>query len=174
MDFTELVLAARPNIKPNSAKTYATSLKLLAPEGAADLDFILDPEPILERLEQYKPTTRRNYLNAVIVVLKDSGVPALAEYEKHRDGYNSDYAEQVQTHSKTPRQKVIWIEWPEFLEIVEKLRADAHRGAKAGEWTAEQRRAYQDYLLQVPAAQRLRGRPRARWQEGLQRVVARG
>ena len=47
MDFTSLVLAARPNIKPNSAKAYATSLKLLAPEGAADLDFLLDPEPIL-------------------------------------------------------------------------------------------------------------------------------
>ena len=59
----------------------------------------------------------------------------------------SCYASSRQTHSKTPRQKEIWIEWPEFLEIVEKLRADAHRGAKAGEWTAERRRAYQDYLL---------------------------
>ena len=28
MDFTQLVLQARPNIKPNSAKAYATSLKL--------------------------------------------------------------------------------------------------------------------------------------------------
>ena len=136
MDFTELVLAARPNIKPNSAKTYATSLKLLAPEGAADLDFLLDPEPILERLEKYKHTTRRNYLNAIIVVLKDSAPPALEVYEKHRDAYNSEYAEGVQTHSKTERQKEIWIDWPDFLEIVEKLRADAHVGGKSGEWTA--------------------------------------
>ena len=122
MDFTSLVLAARPNIKPNSAKAYATSLKLLAPEGAADLDFLLDPEPILERLEKYKHTTRRNYLNAIIVVLKDSDPPALEVYEKHRDAYNSEYADAVQTHSKTQRQKDIWIEWPDFLEIVEKLR----------------------------------------------------
>ena len=40
MDFTNLVLAARPNIKPNSAKTYATSLKLLAPDGATSLEFL--------------------------------------------------------------------------------------------------------------------------------------
>ena len=147
MQSPRFVLAARPNIKPNSAKAYATSLKLLAPEGAADLDFLLDPEPILERLEKYKHTTRRNYLNAIIVVLKDSAPPALEVYEKHRDAYNSEYAEGVQTHSKTDRQKEIWIDWPDFLEIVEKLRADAHVGGKSGEWTAARRQAFQDYLL---------------------------
>ena len=149
MDFTSLVLAARPNIKPNSAKAYATSLKLLAPEGAQDLDFLLDPVPILDRLDKYKHTTRRNYLNAIIVVLKGSGAPAaepaLAEYEKHRDAYNDEYAEQVQTHTKTPRQKEIWIEWPEYLDIVEKLRADAPGTRNV--WTPERRQAYQDYLL---------------------------
>ena len=56
-------------------------------------------------------------------------------YEKIRDKYNSEYADAVQTHSKTQRQKDIWIEWPDFLEIVEKLRADAHVGGKSGEWT---------------------------------------
>ena len=146
MDFTSLVLAARPNIKPNSAKAYATSLKLLAPEGAADLDFLLDPEPILERLEKYKHTTRRNYLNAIIVVLKDSDPPALEVYEKHRDAYNSEYAEGVQTHSKTQRQKEIWIDWPDYLDIVERLR-DRVSSLKSGDWTAKQKQDYQDFLI---------------------------
>ena len=44
MSFVELVMKARPQIKDDSAKAYATSLKLLAPDGASteSLDFILD------------------------------------------------------------------------------------------------------------------------------------
>ena len=66
MDFTQLVLTARPNIKPNSAKTYATSLKLLAPADAESptLDFLKDTEAILGKLEKFKMSTKRNYLNA--------------------------------------------------------------------------------------------------------------
>ena len=44
MDFVELVMKARPQIKDNSAKAYATALKLLAPDGASteSLDFLLE------------------------------------------------------------------------------------------------------------------------------------
>ena len=37
MNFVDLVMKARPQIKENSAKAYATSLKLLAPENAENL-----------------------------------------------------------------------------------------------------------------------------------------
>lgn len=72
MKFTEQVLKARPNIKPNSAKAYATSLKLLAPENAENLDFLLDVDAIISKLDKYKHTTRRNYLNAVLNQYKTS------------------------------------------------------------------------------------------------------
>ena len=133
MDFTQLVLHARPSLKENSAKAYATSLKLLAPApsvapslapdaGSTNLDFLKDTETVLGKLEKYKHTTRRNYLNAVIVVLKgvEGTDGALKEYEQVRDKYNEEYAEQVQTHTKTERQKEIWIEWPDYLKIVVK------------------------------------------------------
>eukprot|EP01048_Picozoa_sp_COSAG05_P038783 COSAG05_NODE_18875_length_301_cov_0.777228_1_plen_51_part_10 len=51
MNFVDLVTKARPQIKENSAKAYATSLKLLAPESAENLDFLLDTQSILEKLE---------------------------------------------------------------------------------------------------------------------------
>ena len=139
MDFTQLVQQARPNIKPNSAKTYATSLKLLAPDGATDFSYLFEVEPILLKLEKYKPTTRRNYLNAIIVVLKgvEGTEGVLKQYEKIRDKYNEEYNEQVQTHTKTERQKAIWIDWPDYLEIVEELRKESV-ALKSGEWTKKQ------------------------------------
>ena len=152
MDFTQLVLTARPNIKPNSAKTYATLLKLLAPsETTSNLDFLNDTASVLSKLEKYKHTTRRNYLNAAIVVLK--GVPgsegsdgALQEYEKVRDKYNAEYVEQVQTHQKTERQKEIWIEWPDYLEVVDKMR-DRAAHLKSQAWSKRETQQYQDYLI---------------------------
>ena len=111
MDFTSLVLAARPNIKPNSAKAYATSLKLLAPEGAADLDFLLDPEPILERLEKYKHTTRRNYLNAIIVPkVKEEPVPATREEKKEKKEKKVQYVlEESSSSSSEEEEEIVYV-----------------------------------------------------------------
>ena len=148
MNFTQLVLTARPNIKPNSAKAYATSLKLLAPDGATDFSYLFEVEPILLKLEKYKPTTRRNYLNAIIVVLKgvEGTEGVLKQYEKIRDKYNEEYNEQVQTHTKTERQKAIWIDWPDYLEVVDTLR-DKTAHLRSEPWNPKQKQAYQDYLI---------------------------
>ena len=152
MDFTDLVLKARPNIKPNSAKAYATSLRLLAPADlpTPSLEFLSQPAPILAKLEKFKNTTRRNYLNAIIVVMKGAegaeATAALEQYEKLRDGYNEEYADQVQTHAKTERQKEIWIDWQDFLDIVDGL-GHAARGLPRGAWSDAERQQYQDYLL---------------------------
>ena len=87
-------------------------------------------------------------MNAVIVVLQgvEGGEHALKEYERLRDQYNDEYSEHVQTHKKTDRQKEIWIEWPEFLEIVGKLGNEVSE-FKAGDWTKKQKMLYQDYII---------------------------
>ena len=105
MDFTAQVKEARPNIKANSAAAYATSLRLLAPDGTTSLDFLKDTEQIIGKLEKYKHTTRRNYLNAVIVVMRGmSGSDKQPKiYEKLRDKYNEEYADQVQIHRRRGR-----------------------------------------------------------------------
>ena len=58
MDFTAQVKEARPNIKANSAAAYATSLRLLAPDGATSLDFLQDTDKIISKLEKYKHHTK--------------------------------------------------------------------------------------------------------------------
>ena len=69
MDFTSLIKNARPHLKNNSVKAYATSLKLLAPEEETGLDFLYDHESVILKLSKYKPTTRKNYLTLGLHVL---------------------------------------------------------------------------------------------------------
>ncbi len=54
--------------------------------------------------------------------------------------------EQVQTHAKTERQKEIWIEWPDYLEVVDQLR-DRAAHLKSQAWNPKQTQQYQDYLI---------------------------
>ena len=155
MDFNQLIIDARPSLKPNSASAYATSLRLLAPEDAKTLDFLFDTDSMMKKLGKYKHTTRRNYLNAIIVVLKGGAEAndehpevkeALEHYETERDRYNEEYSEMVGTHQKTDRQKELWIEWTDFLAIVDSLRQEAEK-LKAGEWSSKEKTVYQDYLI---------------------------
>ena len=88
MDFTSQVKEARPNIHQTQLRcAYATSLRLLAPDGTTSLDFLKDTEQIIGKLEKYKHTTRRNYLNAVIVVMRGmaGSDKQLKTFEKLRD-----------------------------------------------------------------------------------------
>jgi hypothetical protein len=151
MDFNKLVHLARPTLKPNSVNAYATSLRVLAPDDATSLDFLLDSSKIIAQIEKFKHTTRRNYLNAVIVVLKgDEGQAendtAIQKYEKERDKYNAEYSELVQSHSKTDRQKEMWIEWPDYLKIVQQLQSEVQH-YKPGDWTKSMSALFQDYLI---------------------------
>lgn len=68
------------------------------------------------------------------------------KYEDLRDKYNNEYADQQQSHQKTDRQKEIWIDWDEFLGIVDKLKEEV-ADFKPGEWTAQQKQTYQEYLI---------------------------
>jgi hypothetical protein len=131
MDFLTLIKNARPNLKENSAKAYATSLKLMAGEETS-LDFLYNTKDLLARLDKYKPTTRKNYLNAAIVVLRpddsSQGKQALQIYEKVRDKYNAEYSDHVRAHKKTATQAKNWIEWDDYLAIVKKLGAAQRLG----------------------------------------------
>ena len=89
-----------------------------------------------------------------IVVLKgvagsEAVEAALQEYEKVRDKYNAEYVEQVQTHAKTDRQKEIWIEWPDYLKIVEHLKENVS-SLKSESWTPKQKQQLRQKPKQKP------------------------
>ena len=70
MDYAQIIRERRPKLRDNSVNAYALSLKSIAPPENKDMDYLYDTEAILQRLEKYKPNTRKNHLNAAVVVLQ--------------------------------------------------------------------------------------------------------
>ena len=65
-----IIKAARPDIKDNSIKQYMSSLRTLNDgKPIMDVDFLKDFDAVMEKLSDRKPTTIKNYMNAIIVVL---------------------------------------------------------------------------------------------------------
>ena len=144
-EYEELVMKHRPHLKPISAHTYAVSLKSIEPEGADHAKWIEDTKYVLKQLEKYKETTRKNTLNALIVV---GG--ATAKYVKERDKYNEMYAEQSKAHKKTESQEKNWVEWPDYLAMVSEMKTDLAALAgksEAKDWTWRETLRYQDYVI---------------------------
>ena len=52
-------------------RAYALSLKSIVSPDATDFSELYDHETVLGKLEHYKDTTRKNILNAAVVVLKN-------------------------------------------------------------------------------------------------------
>ena len=80
-----VIRAARPNLSDNSLKAYLISLKKLnGGQPISDLNFLEDYDAVVAFLEPQAETTRKNYLNAVIVALQAlKGDKALiAKYEQ--------------------------------------------------------------------------------------------
>ena len=65
-----IIKAARPDIKDNSIKQYMSSLRTLNDgKPIMDVDFLKDFDAVMEKFSDRKPTTIKNYMNAIIVVL---------------------------------------------------------------------------------------------------------
>ena len=62
MDYAKIIRERRPKLRANSVAAYALSLKSMAPPDSKDLDYLYDTKEILQRLEKYKPNTRKNHL----------------------------------------------------------------------------------------------------------------
>ena len=94
-----IIKAARPNISDNSIKQYMSSLRTLNGGSAVpinNVDFLKDFDVVMEKLKEKKPTTIKNYMNAIIVVLgalKMDDV-LIKQYEAVRDKLNGQYSEE--------------------------------------------------------------------------------
>ena len=66
----ETIKKSRPNAKDSTLKMYASNLiKLMKIYDKDNLDFLKSPDQLEDKLGKLHYTTRRNYLNSVIVYL---------------------------------------------------------------------------------------------------------
>jgi hypothetical protein len=109
------------NITESSLKLYLNNLRRLNEgEFPKNFAFLKNVDGILEKLNQYKPNTRRTYLISIITVLKhDPKQKKLyAKYYEHLDKYNKEGAV---NNEKSETQKENWIGQDEVKETYDKM-----------------------------------------------------
>ena len=68
--FKNIIQKARPNLKNNSLTNYINNLKKLNDNADfKSVSFLKNTDEIIKKLADYKDTTKRNYLNSIIVML---------------------------------------------------------------------------------------------------------
>jgi hypothetical protein len=109
------------NITESSLKLYLNNLRRLnGGEFPKNFSFLKNVDGILEKLNQYKPNTRRSYLIAIVTTLKHE--PKLKKlystYYEHLEKYNKEGAK---NNEKSDTQKQNWINQSEVKEIYDNI-----------------------------------------------------
>jgi hypothetical protein len=107
--------------KESTLKSYESRLKTLNNGKEVDnLAFLYNYDGILEKIQKYKPTTQRNFIIAIVSVLKPIKVmkSMYDKYSKLLEEYNTE----LKTNNyKSETQKDNWIDQDEVVKVYEKL-----------------------------------------------------
>ena len=130
MDLIKLIKDNRPNLKPNSLRSYLITLKILNDnEEIKNLNYLKKTKDIMEKINKYALPTKRNKLTALLVVLtafnKEEFDPAEEFYRKQLEDLNGEYNEYISTHSKSEKQETNWITLDELKKIMKKHKKEA-------------------------------------------------
>ena len=125
MDLTQIIQKQKPNLKPVSIKRYVANLNKLRRDvdGDEEFKFLEDREKVNNYLNQKGDSTKKAYLNAVIVFLQaTTGDEELIKYyQSPRDTLNEDYKKQVADNVPTEKEKEKLISLQEWDELIDKL-----------------------------------------------------
>jgi len=114
-------------LSDKSIKLYVTILKgLNDKKEIRDFKFLSNPKKILLKLKDYKPTTQRNALIAVVSVLKNLNNDLYKSYYDLMIEMNKKIEDNSKENKKTETQNNNWMKWSEvqkkFDELVKKLK----------------------------------------------------
>ena len=124
---------SKPDLSQSTVSAYTVNLEKLhdrlhGTRSFEDLEWLKNTAAILESLENYCTSylTRRNYLNAVIVLLlKRHGFEDVVhQYQQQRDKYNDQYTEIQQTKEPSAKQAANWVPLDEIKQLIAQY--DAH------------------------------------------------
>ena len=129
MNLAAQIKSVKPHLAPSSLRNYVISLEKTHQRVTGDrsihsLSFLLDTAAVLDTLKEMTPTTRRNYLNAMVVgvqalVDKYADNPAYKEYSKERDDLNTSIKAAATSGEKSEKQAKNWISPEEYEAILQ-------------------------------------------------------
>lgn len=128
MDLEAEIKKVKPHLASGSIKNYKISLtklheRIFDTKEIKDLKWLEDDKKVLDELKDYKRTTKRNYLNSIIVFSqahddKFADTDYFKKYTDVRDRINQDIRDDSSTGEKTEKQKENWITADEYDKIL--------------------------------------------------------
>jgi len=124
----ETLKKSRPNAKDSTINMYASNLmKLMKTMESEDFKFLKTPNKVEEILKDLHYTTRRNYLNAVVVYLmaeEEKNEELIEKYTELRDELNKKYEEDQATGVISDKQKDNFVDIEEVNKMIESMRKE--------------------------------------------------
>lgn len=109
-------------LSDSSIKLYLKALKNLNDKNTIkNFRFLTKPEAILDKLKDYKPTTQRNAIIAVVSVLKALDNPLYNKYYDIMINMTKSINEANKSNEKTETQKENWMKWDEVVKVFDKM-----------------------------------------------------
>ena len=124
MDISKIIQEARPNVKPQSIRTYVSNIKKIAGEKEiTNIDFLNNPNEIFSKLEGMKLTMKRNILSSILVLLSavDSESRLYKTYSDKLLKLTMEYKRQMDKNEKTETQVNNWVQHSELINIAKKM-----------------------------------------------------
>ena len=121
---SDLIKEGRPNAKDSTIKMYtANLLKLMKLFDSEDLNFLKDIDKVEDKIKELHYTTRRNYLNAIVVYLsaKDKEDDLIEKYVDIRDKLNKQYEEEQATGVISDKQKENFVDISEVNKMITQM-----------------------------------------------------
>ena len=142
-------------ITKSSLKAYTTSLRMLNKALGNDiseeltLDFLNNFEDVKNIIDNLKSVpTKKNRLTAILVALqaqKEFDEKLVEKYNTYLNSLSKKYQELQETQEKTQKQKDNWIEFSDFIQIINDIMKDVK--AKKKDWKGLEKLDKKDYNL---------------------------
>lgn len=124
----ETLKKSRPNAKDSTINMYASNLmKLMKTIETEDFKFLKTPSKVEDILKDLHYTTRRNYLNAIVVYLmaeEEKNEELIEKYTELRDELNKKYEEDQATGVISDKQKDNFVDIEEVNKMIEEMRKE--------------------------------------------------
>ncbi len=120
----ELIMKARPNLKPNTIKMYLFNLnKLKKTFDKEDLKFLNNVEEVKDKIKHLHFTTQRNFYNAIIVYLRalDPENKKIEEYDTTRNELNEQYKTENEKGVISSKQSSNFVDIEVLRDMINKM-----------------------------------------------------
>ena len=124
-DFTAIIKKEKPTLKDVSIQRYASNLIKLCKDLDVpfSLENLTDVDKVMTELDKKAPSTKKAYLNSLIVALK-GGMPhdpSIATYQEKRDTLNKDYFDEKAKNQKNDKEEDNMITFEEWDGVINEL-----------------------------------------------------